>query len=474
MAFYPDGDIADSDAPFLVGPAAESSAEAPRVAPADGGSADDLTDRLRRREQELRRLLLITGRISYGVTLDETLDFVYREMHPVIPYNRIGFSLIDGGSVIARWARSDRPMLLTTGYQAPLAGSSLQQILSTRRPRVINDLAAYLREKPQSQSTRLIVEEGMRSSLTCPLIVQGKPVGFMFFSSAEKGAYSHVHVGVFQQVAGLLSGIVEQGRLYSELADQKTVIERQNRELTEELDMARRVQRSLIPSGAPAVGGLRIAWAYEPASQVGGDLLDIIPLDDERVLLFVGDAMGHGVPAALVMAVAKTALQSAVMTDAQPAPVLAHVNEVICRLNIEQFVTAACCLIDVGNQRAILALAGHPWPCCFRAKGGGVEPLGKTGMPLGLEPRSEYEVTTTELDVGDVLVFYTDGVIEAFGPQKNPYGIDRLTEQIRKHGRRDVPDILKAIEEDLSTYCCATCPADDVALLAVKVTGSGV
>ena len=240
----------------------------------------ELVARLRRREEESVRHMRITERINSGLMLDEILDSLYEEMREVIPYNRIGFALIDRqrGAVVARWARSDRPTLLHRDYDAPLAGSTLERIIETLGPRIINDLEAYLHEKPRSPSTELIVREGMRSSLTCPLIVQGKPVGFVFFSSVDKDAYSNAHVAFFQQIAGQLATIVEKGRLYSGLAEQKAVVDAQNLAMTRDLQMARQVQQNLTPRKPPRVPGLEIAFQYEPASQVGGDVLDIVPV----------------------------------------------------------------------------------------------------------------------------------------------------------------------------------------------------
>jgi signal transduction histidine kinase len=186
------------------------------------------------RRAELQKLDQITARINAGLLLDDILDNVYDDFRSLIPYNRIGFSLIDesGDTVTARWARSDQPEIhLKRGYSAPLAGSSLQQIIETGEPRILNDLLAYLEAKPHSESTRLIVAEGMRSSLTCPLIVNGYPVGFMFFSSVQPGVYSDVHVDVFKRIARQLSVIVDKGYLVSELAARQAAIEEKNQEL---------------------------------------------------------------------------------------------------------------------------------------------------------------------------------------------------------------------------------------------------
>jgi signal transduction histidine kinase len=201
-----------------------------------GQALRDLAQTLERHYRELKKLDEITSHINAGLLLDDILENVYRNFQKIIPYNRIGFALIENESpkvqVRARWAKSDQPKLkLNKGYTLPLAGSSLETIITTGQPRIINDLVEYLEKKPDSESTRLIVAEGMRSSLTCPLISNGVPVGFIFFSSIEPNTYADVHIDVFKRIAGQLSVIVEKGRLVSELAAQKAAIEKQNEEL---------------------------------------------------------------------------------------------------------------------------------------------------------------------------------------------------------------------------------------------------
>lgn len=198
-----------------------------------GQALHGLAQTLERRYRQMQKLNEITSHINAGLLLDEILEHIYRGFQDVIPYNRIGFSLIEdnGHTVRAYWARSDHPILLGKGYAASLAGSSLQTIIQSGHPRIINDLVEYLEKKPASHSTHLVVEEGMRSSLTCPLIANGIPVGFIFFSSATPYTYSPAHVDLFKRIAGQLSVILEKGRLVSELAAQKAASEQQNREL---------------------------------------------------------------------------------------------------------------------------------------------------------------------------------------------------------------------------------------------------
>jgi len=187
-------------------------------------------ERRTRKEQVLADLM---ASINDGLLLTDILEKIYESFKGIIPYNRISLSLIEeDGGIRAYWAKTDRPVMkLEAGYTASLEDSTLQTIIETGQPRILNDLEAYLEHKPESESTRLIVEEGLRSSLTCPLLAAGEPVGFIFFSSASPNSYTDEHVDTFVRIASKLSVIVEKGRLTSELAAQKEAVERQNEEL---------------------------------------------------------------------------------------------------------------------------------------------------------------------------------------------------------------------------------------------------
>lgn len=188
-----------------------------------GQALSDLGQALESKFRELRTLTTVTEKINAGLLLDDVLNHVYDAFDPLLPFDRIGFSLLEeddrgNSTVCARWFRPELPETqLGVGYSAPLDGSSLEDVVKTGRPRILNDLEAYLADHPNSESTRLITAEGVRSSLTCPLIAMGKPVGFMFFSSREKNTYRDAHVELFTGIAGQLATIVEKSRLYEEL-----------------------------------------------------------------------------------------------------------------------------------------------------------------------------------------------------------------------------------------------------------------
>jgi signal transduction histidine kinase len=193
----------------------------------------ELAHALDQRNHQRRKLEQITTNINAGFTLQDVLEKIYGEFREVVPYNRIGMALIEPQGVVrAYWAHSDAGQIhLSEGYAAPLVGSSLEAILQTGQPRILNDLVAYLETKPNSHSTRLIVREGMRSSLTCPLIVKDEPLGFLFFSSAQPGVYQNQHSEIFQQIASQLVVIVEKAKLISDLEQSREEIKHQNEAL---------------------------------------------------------------------------------------------------------------------------------------------------------------------------------------------------------------------------------------------------
>ena len=171
---------------------------------------------------EIKMLDSLTEKINAGFILRDVLNYVFESFRVIIPYERIGVAfLVDKGETVEhKWTRSDATEIkLDKGYSAKLEQTTLNSVIITGKPRIIKDLREYLKERPQSDSTKRMVEEGMQSSLTCPLIALGRPIGFMFFSSFKVNAYSNVHVELFKQIAGQLAVIVEKSRLYQKLEE---------------------------------------------------------------------------------------------------------------------------------------------------------------------------------------------------------------------------------------------------------------
>ena len=169
----------------------------------------------------------ITRKINLGASLEATFELIYDRLHEFLPYNRIAVALTDASgerlSILA--ARSDGKVVLGKGYAGLIAGSSLEPLIREGKIRVINDLQDYLARKPSSESTRLIVREGMRSSLTLPLLMDGKPVGVMFFSSRTVDVYRPEHEEFLKNIVGHMAIAVERARLTDGLRERTEFLE---------------------------------------------------------------------------------------------------------------------------------------------------------------------------------------------------------------------------------------------------------
>ncbi|MDA8744604.1 GAF domain-containing protein [Rubripirellula amarantea] len=142
-------------------------------------------------------------KIVAGATLEESLDYVFEAFEHIVPYDRISYAEVDETETLARarWARSRHSVLLRTGYAASLKHSSLSVVLKYRQPRVLNNLPEYLEHRPNSRSTELMVKEGIRSSMTCPLFVRDRAIGLLFFSSTECDTYDDSHVSILKDIS---------------------------------------------------------------------------------------------------------------------------------------------------------------------------------------------------------------------------------------------------------------------------------
>ncbi len=259
--------------------------------------------------QEQRKLRELIARANAGISLEEVLDHVFDSFRSLVPYDRIGLALIEEDGVVrCRWGRSTAQRVrLGPGFGVPLSATSLGAVVESHRPRVINDLPAYLAEHPDSESTRLLVDEGMRSSLSCPLVAMGKAIGFLFFNSVQTGTYRVDHVDGFLAIAEEVAIIVEKGRLYERLTEANERLEAAVRKHRKTEATLRRAQGELKASnreldhlasldGLTGVGNRRTferaLQAYWARGIRRGSPISLILIDVDFFKLY-NDTLGH-------------------------------------------------------------------------------------------------------------------------------------------------------------------------------------
>jgi sigma-B regulation protein RsbU (phosphoserine phosphatase) len=245
--------------------------------------------------------------------------------------------------------------------------------------------------------------------------------------------------------------------------------------ISHEFDVARQVQVRLLPAEAPRIPGLDVAGVCVPANEVGGDYFDYFRLGEGRLGVAVGDVSGKGVGAAIYMTLTKSYMVTQSTHDATTAHVLARVNEYL-RRNLARgtFVTMIYAVVDAGRRRLEYARAGHNPPLLIHASGEG-DFLSASGVALGATGTRSFEavtqVETVDLEPGDLILFYTDGVTEAMNLHAEEYGEERLITLLRQLARRPQPASadVDALLRDVRAFTGRAPQHDDITIVAIRV-----
>jgi len=244
-----------------------------------------------------------------------------------------------------------------------------------------------------------------------------------------------------------------------------------------DLRIAREIQMGLLPADVPARTkgtGLDVHALLDPAQQVGGDLYEVLRLADDRVLVAVGDVSGKGIPAALFMAVTMTLLRSMARQAATPDEILRRVNDELLDQNPRgMFVTLQCLIFDLSKRRVTCSSAGHHQAALVAP---GQPPrlvFPSSGRVLGLLPDNDLPAETLELKPGETLVLFTDGVSEAFSPDQELFGEDRLLAHLASTPGANARETAMGVLDAVRRHAAGAKQSDDITIVAVRyVPGS--
>jgi len=238
--------------------------------------------------------------------------------------------------------------------------------------------------------------------------------------------------------------------------------------INKELSIAREIQTSILPANIPQLENLKITVAYRPMTEVAGDFYDFVSIDANNTAFLVADASGHGIPAALIAAMMKVAMQSVLPFAANPSDVLRQLNRMLCGQLRDQFVTAAYLVIDARTGKALYSAAGHP--PLLRWRDGKLDRIQSNGIVFGIDADPQYPVCEMCVRRGDRFLLYTDGLIEAENSRAQAFGDRRLEEVMRDNQSQDAPAFVDHLLAEIDRWRApALTQQDDITFLVIDV-----
>jgi len=312
-----------------------------------------------------------------------------------------------------------------------------------------------------SLDTRYIVGRATtRSEIAVPIIRNKRPFGALNLESDRLGAFDDKDLEVLQFVADAASISIEKSILHTEILEKKRI--------EDQLQIAAELQARLLPAGPPQIDGYSIAGLCAPMYEVGGDYFDYVQLDNGRLGVVVADASGNGIAAALLMTSFRALIIPSARAGMSPAVLMHHLNVLLPEFARKRdFITAFYGILDISKGTFTYSNGGHNLPFVVRADGQ-VERLTQSGPSLIIVPDAEYETGSLVLHQNDLLVLYTDGVVEMFDRNRQEFGNERLEEVARRSRNGSAGAVLQDIVAATRSFSGPELSHDDFTLVVIK------
>ncbi len=333
------------------------------------------------------------------------------------------------------------------------------------RPITIEEIERYHRsERVTTQELESLLR--FDAELCVPLLYQDMLKGiFLLGPKLSEDAYSREDMALLSTLADQAAITLENTRLYEAQWEQDRI--------KQELANAQRIQRAILPEKDPSPTGLELASFFQPAAEVGGDYYDYVELDEDRFAVATGDVSGHGLDAGLLVSMAKSCLYTTTRTISDIEQIMQMMNDMVCEVRDRLFMTFAFAIIDRSEHTLTLSNAGHPFPYHLRASGH-LESIEAGAYPLGVRRDIVYPHHQRSLEPGDLLVFYSDGIIEAANEDDEQLGFERFEDILRNAPRNAAISYRDYILKELSDFCQEVPFVDDVTLIVVRYRGDEI
>ena len=391
-----------------------------------------------------------------SATLNETLEQIVSLVFESVPADRCLLMMRDEGSEDLRVAVARLRDRVGEVGEIRVSRNVLDEVVIRGKSVLTSDA----QHDPRFASGTMVLQ-GVRSVLAVPLGVADTVFGIIYADSPiAEGRFTEDHLKVLTTLASVAAIRVENARLV------EARLERER--LERELALASEIQQRFQPTTAPHVSGYELQGISFPCYEIGGDYYDFIEREDGRLVIALGDVSGKGTAAALLMSSLHAAIHAQSASHDSLVATISAVNRYLAdNIPSNRFVTLFYAELDPDSGSLSFLNAGHNPPLIIHSAGT-VEQLASGGLPLGIKRDAEYREGRTQLQRGDVLVIYSDGVTEAVSPTGEEFGATRLYEVVSRNIEASAAGIRDRIESSLTKFAQGTSAADDITLVIVK------
>jgi len=407
---------------------------------------------------KLRMLLEITRTISRSLDLDELLNKVMDTLGSLIHYDAAGIYLISGGEDDSPYifkARAIRGYDISFELVEPrikMGEGFIGRVAESGKPLICHDVSI----DPQYFKAR----DRTKSEMLAPIISNDKVIGVFDLESDQLDAYSDDDLAILQMLTLQVAIIIEKVRLLDEVVEKKRI--------EAQLEVAREVQLELLPDNDPQLENFDISAYVFPTEEVSGDYYDWVAIFDDQIGITVADAVGKGMPAALLMAFLRASLRSGVQIGYAPHIALAKVSNLLWdSVEEHQFITGIYGILDSTNRTFVFSNAGHNPPVLVKPDGE-YRFVEYGDLPLGMFRDMHYHQHFIRFDKGQVMVIYTDGITEAANESGEEYGQERLAKRILEGIDLPAKQLIDFIRKGVADFTERKFLDDDGTLFIVK------
>jgi sigma-B regulation protein RsbU (phosphoserine phosphatase) len=417
--------------------------------------------RLRQAVEELSIINEVATAVSSTSPLDQVVELIVQKCVKHLKVDQgavLLFEKQEEAAALRTMVRKVQTNLRTIPYR--LGDQITGWMLKNQQPLVINDFQSDGRFRLPAEAAA-----DVRSLLCVPLRLKGRMIGVLsvFNKRGQEEGFSDNDQRLLAIIGAQSAQVIENARLYEE--------EKALQRMQQEVQMAREIQTRLLPKSPPVVPGFDIAGKSVPAQNVGGDYFDFLSFRDGRLGLCLADVSGKGISASLLMANVQATVRGQGALGNSAAQCLHRSNEQLFQsTDTDKYVTLFYAVLDAAKRELQYSNAGHNPPWLIKANN---QPtLLKIGGPvLGILPEALFEEATVSLDVGDLLLIYSDGYSEAMNRLFEEFGEDRLLEIAQGNRNATAAELIQRIGEAVHQHCAGAPQTDDMTMIVVRVTG---